>query len=73
MGDDEAVIGGAGKEEAGGEEDAGDLLPEDAEAYLRAGDRRRALGAYRDLRWCDTSTVPWLRERVLQLERETES
>ena len=45
MGDDQAVIDGAGQEEAGGEEDAGDLLPEDAEADFRPEGPARAGGA----------------------------
>jgi hypothetical protein len=42
----------------------------EAEAYLRAGDKRRAIGAYKDLRWYDTGDLAGYRERLAQLERE---
>ena len=42
----------------------------EAEAYLQAGDKRRAIGAYRDLRWYDTGDVAAYRERLAELERE---
>jgi tetratricopeptide (TPR) repeat protein len=43
----------------------------EAEAYLQAGDRRRAIEAYRDLRWYDTGDLAPFRERLAELERET--
>ena len=42
----------------------------EAEAYLKAGDKRRAIGAYRDLRWYDTGDLAGFRERLAELERE---
>lgn len=42
----------------------------EADAYLQAGDKRRAIGAYRDLRWYDTGDLAPYRERLAQLERE---
>jgi hypothetical protein len=45
----------------------------EAEAYLRAGDKRRAIGAYRDLSWYDTGDLAAVRERLAQLEREVEA
>ncbi len=45
----------------------------EADAYLRAGDKRRAIGAYRDLRWYDTGDLAAVRERLAQLEREVEA
>jgi hypothetical protein len=45
----------------------------EAEAYLQAGDKRRAIGAYRDLRWYDTGNLAGFRERLAELEREQHS
>ena len=45
----------------------------EAEAYLRAGDKRRAIDAYRELRWYDTGDLSVIRERLAQLEREVKA
>jgi hypothetical protein len=42
----------------------------EADAYLRAGDTVRAVGAYRDLRWYDTGDVAAFRQRLDELERQ---
>jgi hypothetical protein len=44
-----------------------------AEAYLRAGDKRRAIAAYRDCRWYDTGDLAAIYVRLAQLEREVEA
>jgi len=45
----------------------------EAEAYLRAGDKRRAIAAYRDCRWYDTGDLAAIYVRLAQLEREVEA
>jgi hypothetical protein len=45
----------------------------EADAYLQAGDKRRAIAAYRDLLWYDTGDLDAVRQRMTQLEREVEA
>jgi hypothetical protein len=44
----------------------------EAEAYLLAGDKRSAIGAYRDLLWHDPGNTGGFRARLAELEREVD-